>query len=404
MQLTLAKPAAIERSGRRARRFGGVVLTLAALPVALLLLAELALRVFGPIVPGNYETLDMMVADPVFGRFHSRGVSGWIRLGDEHVFMRLNGDGLRGPEWPLARPPGTFRILVLGDAFVEGPSADEAETWVGRLEAALNSRGGPLRFEAINAGVSGWGTAEQSLWLSERGLRYQPDLVIAQFYLGNDVSDNGCRLLGQDKLRHKVCFLPDAARGLRQLELKPREVDTWEPLRVAARRHSAVWNAYETGLAEYVASTKGDLELSSVWKTNMRIFEVNQKSRNLWDEAWQVSEALLARMRDASQSGGARFMVVAAPSVYQVNREAWQTALARNGLSADGWDLDGPNARLGQMVGRLGVASVDLLPSFRQQPDSERLYLNADRHFSSRGHALVAARVEQELRAQGLAP
>ena len=46
------------------------------------------------------------------------------------------------------------------------------------------------RIEVINAGVSGWGTDDELRYLTEYGLKYQPDLVVVAMTLHNDISDN----------------------------------------------------------------------------------------------------------------------------------------------------------------------------------------------------------------------
>src|SRR5688572_31588090 len=47
-----------------------------AVPVLLL---EVVLRVFGPVIPGNYETGVWAEGHPVVGHYHNPGASAWIR-------------------------------------------------------------------------------------------------------------------------------------------------------------------------------------------------------------------------------------------------------------------------------------------------------------------------------------
>ena len=42
-----------------------------------------------------------------------------------------------------------------------------------------------LQTEVIHAGVSGWGTDQQLLWLWEIGVQYHPDLILLAVYPGN---------------------------------------------------------------------------------------------------------------------------------------------------------------------------------------------------------------------------
>ncbi len=80
--------------------------------------------------------------DPVLGWRKIPGKEGWIeKRGQYRVFEKINSKGLRGPECPYQKPEGEFRILVLGDSFVEAFSVSLEDLFIQRLEDALNARG-----------------------------------------------------------------------------------------------------------------------------------------------------------------------------------------------------------------------------------------------------------------------
>jgi lysophospholipase L1-like esterase len=93
--------------------------------------------------------------------------------------VHINSHGTRGPEFNSAKPPGTLRILSLGDSRTFGWGLSEAETYSGRLEKLLQDRLGPARkAEVINAGVNAWSFPQMLVYFRERALAFQPDLVI----------------------------------------------------------------------------------------------------------------------------------------------------------------------------------------------------------------------------------
>src|SRR5205085_2157642 len=104
----------------------------------------------------------------------------WIRDPEFTTLVRFNRDGLRGPEVSSTRPPGQARVLILGDSFVEGAEVDEAATLSVVLAERLDGAGRWV--EALNAGVRGWGTAQEYLYLVNQGLQLQPDVVILVLY------------------------------------------------------------------------------------------------------------------------------------------------------------------------------------------------------------------------------
>ena len=79
------------------------------------------------------------------------------------------------------------RIVSLGDSFTIGFEVDVEDCFSSVLERALQKKGHGV--EVLNAGVSGYSTAEACLYVERELLKYDPDLVLLSFY-HNDVRDN----------------------------------------------------------------------------------------------------------------------------------------------------------------------------------------------------------------------
>lgn len=118
-----------------------------------LLLLELAIRVAGPFLPGNYDTGSYLERHPRYGHYHPVSYDGWTRRDEFVVRVRTNAEGQRGPAVPIERAPDTFRILVLGDSFVEAIQVAEHERFLARLERELNPPGAAIRVELIDGGT-----------------------------------------------------------------------------------------------------------------------------------------------------------------------------------------------------------------------------------------------------------
>ena len=116
-------------------------------------------------------------------------------VGRSEVPIRTNSLGLRSPEVTLAKPPDTFRILVLGDSVTFGWSLRGEDTYASQLASLLATLRPNQRVEVINAGVSGYGTWQELRWLQETGLALEPDVIIVQAHL-NDAADNLWGTLG----------------------------------------------------------------------------------------------------------------------------------------------------------------------------------------------------------------
>lgn len=101
-----------------------------------------------------------------------------------------NSLGYRDFEHQVGKPPGVFRILVLGDSFTEGGGVGADDVWPKRLERLLNlyrGRNGQ-RYEVVSMAASGSSTPRQLGILLGQGLRFSPDLVVVGYCL-NDPED-----------------------------------------------------------------------------------------------------------------------------------------------------------------------------------------------------------------------
>jgi lysophospholipase L1-like esterase len=104
-----------------------------------------------------------------------------------------NNDGLREDyDYALEKPPGTRRVILLGDSFVFGWGLHLQHSMGRQLAALLDGRG----WEILNLGVPAYGTMDEVKFLEERGLKYHPDVVVLMYH-PNDASNGISSPLGE---------------------------------------------------------------------------------------------------------------------------------------------------------------------------------------------------------------
>ena len=107
------------------------------------------------------------------------------------VLYRTNSLGLRGPEYALEPPPGTFRILIAGDSVTAGWGVEEEDAYPVRLAAMLKEdppEAAPgVRFEVINLGLPGVNAEFSARRLARFAETYDADLLIYGFTT-NDIN------------------------------------------------------------------------------------------------------------------------------------------------------------------------------------------------------------------------
>jgi lysophospholipase L1-like esterase len=101
-----------------------------------------------------------------------------------------NSLGMRDPERKLEKDAETFRVLFLGDSFVQGYGVPREQSMVALLEQNLNQPPRSKTIEVLNGGVFGYSPFLEYLYLRELMPKLKPDLVLLALFLGNDVGDD----------------------------------------------------------------------------------------------------------------------------------------------------------------------------------------------------------------------
>src|SRR5437762_1953744 len=114
-------------------RLIGVLLVLAG-ALAALALGEGALRAT------RFSYAAFWSPDEVAGGRLRPGAAGWNRTEGE-AYVQINSQGLRDREHSLDKPPGVYRIAVLGDSYAEAMQVAIDEAFWSLLPAQLESCG-----------------------------------------------------------------------------------------------------------------------------------------------------------------------------------------------------------------------------------------------------------------------
>jgi|GEM_PF-4847788 len=120
------------------------------------------------------------VPNEFYGYALARNFKGRYAQPEFNISIDTNSDGLRDVEHDFSEKK--FKILALGDSFSFGVGVELKDTYLSRLEQALNQGSASKTFSVIKAGVVGYSTFNEKIYLARRGLEYQPDLVLVQFW------------------------------------------------------------------------------------------------------------------------------------------------------------------------------------------------------------------------------
>jgi len=234
----------------------------------------------------------------------------------EGIPVTINAHGLRGPDFAIPKSAGTTRILNLGDSIAFGWEVQYENTYGAKLAHLLQDNNQDI--EVINAGVPTWNTESESNYLLQEGLTYQPDLVILDFTLVNDIYGSG----------------PSIS--------EKQTVTQW------LRDHTYFW-PFLTIQARFLWSLQRGPEAIPVLNppTEAEAYYPISPDSPVWDEVWGEIE----KMATACQAQGVPLIVIVFPTAFQLNSSHHSRV---------------PQEVLAERAAKSGIPLIDMLPVYEQ--------------------------------------
>jgi len=279
-----------------------------------------------------------------------------------NVVYRINKLGYRGKTYKKIKPPGMFRIVLIGDSHGFGWGIDEDKNiFATILDQRLSG------VELINLSVPGYGTDQEFLRLKKEGLEYQPDLVILQI-TENDFTEIMSPLmyekpkpffiLNNEKLILKNIPVKKDCSSSAQYYLDCLHI----PFNDWLKRKSVAYNAIDRRHRKLM------LRLSTYF--NKSNTESSKKNRNIVDDnSIKLFKAIISEMSYELKIMGIKIVIV-----------HWNRDLSENGK-----------------ISGTGIPVIDLYPTFIKNKDKDLLIPN-DGHINIKGHRLIAEELLKALK------
>jgi lysophospholipase L1-like esterase len=280
----------------------------------------------------------------------------------------INADGFRDQLRPRAKPPGTFRIVVMGDSIAFGYGVSLDDSFPKRLEQRLAARAPAQPIQVLNLGVNGYNPYTEAALFADVGVRYQPDLVLVEFCI-NDLNDPTMHFDTQTVLQ--LPDIPDLAFP------DPARRRTAQPPSLVARACA------HSRLCMLVRNCLTPLQDSATLAAGLQ----SHDDPSAGEIAWLRER--YADMARAAYAVGARFAVIVFPYATQVDGRVADTVERRIAAAGDeaGWN------------------TIDLLPAFLQgaRDGTGPLFIDLW-HPNDAGHRVAADALAAELACRGLVP
>ena len=285
-------------------------------------------------------------------------------------------------------PEGEFRILSLGDSIGFGLGVPSRDRYGQVLQRELNHSPGPYRFRVVNAGGQGYSPSSYAAYIYREGLALNPDLVLVQIELCNDVTDEA--LLGWPS--GIEAGLPGSVRGGRYVvSWDGKLLGSWsrgpyffeKTYTYTVLLRKTLESLYRIAPTEPFHSTRG----LTYYAMGYEKFLLD---RQRIDSGWRRLFGALEGLRDLLERERVPFLLILVPSRFVFQKEAPEHALFARKLM---------DRALEQCRSRK-IPYLDLSHDLEQAGGSE-LYFDFA-HLTSEGNGIVGRVLARELRRRSL--
>jgi lysophospholipase L1-like esterase len=332
-------------------------------------LLELVLRLFYPVPATWIDPQVHHLKSPLVGWVLPPGAEAWTIDAPVHV----NSLGLRDEELTVEKPPGTKRVLCLGDSFTFALGVRLEDLYAKQLERKLTSDAPSERFQVINAGIAGYNTRQELITYLTLGKQLDPDLVVLGFYW-NDLVGN--------------------AEPIPDLENTPRipaaEPDAFTP-RGQHRIPAPIRNLLRQSVLLYLTTT-GAQAIAAQLSPPTDLYSVVQRALLTGDAAtltpyWRETAMRLTELAAAAKARGVPVILLAFPSENEVRHEFPKLIFAE---------------KLREIWAPTGFPMVDLTSAYRDSRRAgENPFLPYDLHPNAVGMRIAAGAVYDVIRERG---
>jgi hypothetical protein len=380
--------------------------------VLALIMLEVGMRILYPITPFD----KVYMSDPILHHRLIPNTQAWYSsVGEFRVHFRVNSHGLVGDEIPYEKPEGEYRILIMGDSFMQARQVAENESTASQLEAYLNEQGNLPPVKVINAGTDLYGTANETLFLEQEGLRYDPDLVILVFLITNDVADN-LSYAGVDWQKEgdltasdlSDVILREEAEAEADKEESGRSVFgilsgamSWATGHSLAAKYGIGWLRHNPAFYKLLgpAVAGSSVQIEHQIYSPQPIPEI--------ETAWDTTDQILQRYARIGSEHDVPVMVVIWPDAGEYNPEWWERRVTVY-TAMEGYDRFLAESRLTDILEERSIPYMSLEPTFEEtwKASGSEVSMNFERdgHPTAFTHHLAAETIGSYLLAEGLIP
>lgn len=306
----------------------------------------------------------------------------------------VNSLGFRDEEMPEQKPDGVFRILLIGDSFIEGEGVNLDQTAAQLLEHRFTKKF-QEPYDVVNMGVMSYSPILYERLLRKWATRLSADFVIVNIDMSDfqndysyvqdlDESGNFRNTLFQQRMGSAHVALP-----LVDIKLK-----FW------LRQHSLLYSTVADRVKQVIRRV-GHLPEPTVFAINDPVSDphyVTRSRQNADDPLmWNQFSTSILGINQLLTTQHIPWIMTIYPYGHQVAVDEWAKGRIRNGFDSNVVYPSDTADKLVEFGREHNISVRNLVPAFQKasMDRDQLLYYSYDGHFTPTGHLVLSQQLEQ---------
>ncbi len=382
-----------EQTNQKRKRIAIKLLLIIFSVIVVLIASELGLRIYFFIHEErllNFKPKRSTIhrsMDPYLGgfRFPPNTTGFYVPLSQEYqTFITSNSLGWRDTEHKFWNEEDNFRILFLGDSFVENLQVPLEMTFFKIAQQKLEQIFPDKKIETIAIGIASSGPTQQYLYYNLYGKTYEPNIVIQMFFMGNDITDSSQELSQNFYMRY-------LAFDEEKLIVLPYSVDKTIQYTVSLllRNYTRIGELLMQ-VMDYITYYRNSTKIKNI---RSQIYNPNKRSEI--QAVWDITLKTLLRMKTEATLKKQQYIIFVIPSPEQLYGQA---LTAEGSLYLDdsqiSLDFSLPDKQLKEFCNNEKISCHFLIDDYKKfiaENPTTFLYFPYDGHWTEAGSRLTGS-------------
>jgi hypothetical protein len=220
-------------------------------------------------------------------------------------------------------------------------------------------------------------------------IKYNPDIVILNFYIGNDFANNYASLIygyeNGELVDNRPIQFSSFQKFFHGLNTRYHTIKLIEKILLDGNLSRTI--LFQIGLYKAEEPESYDINLQDTPFLDSAITDIS----------YEKTQLILDELYNYTQSNGIRLVVTLIPTKEQVVQRKYEEHFSVYNNTGTSIDISKPNRWLAKYFTGKNISYIDLTPYFKYQNKNNTFYFEYDEHFNKEGHQFAADLIYERL-------